>query len=399
MVTPDYAYQLLDSKLKKNQEITKEELMELVDSISVGSEGSITLTYSGPMGYRDAYGQNVSAKDEVERISRNHSETRTVDHTPAAKLLNDEVFKKAVASAFNVSPSEVERRGTEANQFLHDPVEGAWAKVSKRFVTDSNTKGNIRVVAPGANPNRVLAKSELSAVLDNKSITHVEGVSAEVLRNMPLSKAFEVISEQSQENLRDVDKAQAIYENVAFSQNFSVREQVLAYDNYRNALCQLVDQKVDLFNQQIKHVNGQHLTNDKQEQKQKENQEPEQDIQKLDGQSNNEIISDFKSNLDSSPDVKSGSHSQLEQLIEKNIESLTQEPEQNQEKKQKPEQGQVKGQEQAQEQEQEQVQEQEQKENQGQKQDVQQMDKQDSDQKQEQDQNQEQAQSVQQLTR
>ncbi|TBW48113.1 tandem-95 repeat protein, partial [Marinobacter halodurans] len=150
---------------------TPESIRDLISQLDVRGSGTTTLLYSGPLS------DGSSTNPLVQAMAVENSALRIVDNTEAAKFLdlNNSVLVEALENTFGDSPFE---RGTEANKFLFDVdyngQPGAWALTSERFV--SLAEGDVRILAPFANSERVFAQVELPLLLENPKVTSVDGI-------------------------------------------------------------------------------------------------------------------------------------------------------------------------------------------------------------------------------
>ncbi|MGQ0597916.1 S8 family serine peptidase [Aquabacterium sp.] len=150
---------------------TEAQLLGLINELSVNATGKVTLLYSGAFG-TDANGSKVKSGDVVTKLLNDGADIRVIDKTDAAKFLDireNLALKATLERVFGTNP---EFQGTTANNFLYKAEGGAWATTSKRFV--EATEGAVTILAPNAAADRVLAVTEIPAVLaDNSKITSI----------------------------------------------------------------------------------------------------------------------------------------------------------------------------------------------------------------------------------
>ncbi|MDO5091239.1 MAG: putative Ig domain-containing protein, partial [Cardiobacteriaceae bacterium] len=174
-------------------------LNEAVQQVSVSSPGGgkITVLYSGQVNGDSAAG--------IANKLAGHSDVRILDKTEAYKLLNHIDFKDIRAQALGYSNNDAlndfinkhypkgadgKRPSTYYNspesRFEFDGKDGLWAKISKRFVAE--TDGEIRVMlGTPVRPDSVFNATELEEILEqiesgNTKITKVSGIEIDDLR-------------------------------------------------------------------------------------------------------------------------------------------------------------------------------------------------------------------------
>ena len=148
---------------------TREGLRGLARQVSIESPGRVTVLYSGDVANR------VSSWNVVTAMDAAGEEIRIIDRSQAVKFLNSDEFIQLVARVHGVQATDIERR-TEAvkaaNTWLFDAERGPWADASARFA--DATRGEVKVIASGAAPDRVFALTELPHILTNPELTTIE---------------------------------------------------------------------------------------------------------------------------------------------------------------------------------------------------------------------------------
>ncbi len=146
---------------------TREALRELARQIDIDSPGKVTVLYSGGVADR------VSAWNVVKAMEAAGEDVRLIDRTKINKFLNSEEFISATADAHGIRAGDIRNRtpaAQAANDWLYHPTEGPWADASARFA--DATRGEVKVLASGAAPNRVFALTELPHILANSKSHH-----------------------------------------------------------------------------------------------------------------------------------------------------------------------------------------------------------------------------------
>ena len=194
----DEAIDLLIKDPSKYQ--TPETLRSLARQVSVESPGQVTVLYSGRVADR------VSAWNIVKAMEEAGEDVRLIDRTEINSFLNSREFTRAAAVAHGVTVDDM-RRGDPvakaANDWLYHPTDGPWADASARFA--DATRGEVKVIASGAAPDRVFAQTELPRILANPEVTTIEGIPRETLAARQSTHgtqaAFEMIVARSHENV------------------------------------------------------------------------------------------------------------------------------------------------------------------------------------------------------
>jgi hypothetical protein len=187
--------------LLKNPEAysTRDALRELARQVSVESAGRVTVLYSGDVASHLPSWKVVTAMEAA------GEDIRIIDRSQAAHFLNSDEFTQSVARAHGVQATDIERRteaGKAANTWLFDAERGPWADASARFA--DATRGEVKVIASGAAPDRVFALTELPHILTNPEVTTIEGIPRETLAARQAThgtqSAFDMIVATSYEN-------------------------------------------------------------------------------------------------------------------------------------------------------------------------------------------------------
>ncbi|MFG6417381.1 hypothetical protein ACG02S_26200 [Roseateles sp. DC23W] len=170
--------------LLQSIERTPQALLGLVKQISVEASGSFTVFYGGRLP------DDTSATAAVGRMLDAGEDIRVIDKTPAGKFLLSTEFLQAAGEASGLSGIDLQR--FIAGQLGKNPATdwiyesnvntGPWAAASKNFA--DATTGEMRLLVTGSEVDRVFNQVELPALLQNSSVTKIEGYSLEVLKSM-----------------------------------------------------------------------------------------------------------------------------------------------------------------------------------------------------------------------
>lgn len=203
-LTAEAAIELLRDNPSQYQ--TREALRELARQVDIDSPGKVTVLYSGGVADR------VSAWNVVKAMEANGEDVRLIDRTEINRFLNSEEFASATADAHGIRAVDIRTRtpaAKAANDWLYHPTDGPWADASVRFA--DATRGEVKVIASGAAPDRVFAQTELPRILANPAVTTVEGIPREVLAARQASHgsqaAFEMIVANSHDNVGTIRTA------------------------------------------------------------------------------------------------------------------------------------------------------------------------------------------------
>ena len=185
---------------------TREALRELAKQVDVDSPGRVTVLYSGGVADRVSAWQVVTAMQEA------GEDVRLIDRTEINKFLNSREFISATADAHGIRADDIRRRtptAQAANDWLYHPTDGPWADASARFA--DATRGEVKVLASGAAPNRVFALTELPHILTNPEVTTIEGIPRETLAARQATHgtqaAFDMIVANSHDNVGTIRTA------------------------------------------------------------------------------------------------------------------------------------------------------------------------------------------------
>ncbi|PIE74113.1 MAG: hypothetical protein CSA19_01450, partial [Deltaproteobacteria bacterium] len=170
----------LENANKKLEKVTTvQELVDILQEISVYSSGSPTVLYSG---------MSSRSEKEVLETCRSDDTVRMLDKTVAAKFLNhteNAVLVNALDRIFSQNDpgfdfyEAVKDKNSPLCKFLFGTGENnGWNIVSRRFVEE--TKGEV-VVLTGekASSDRIFFQTEWPVVKKNKNIAMINGVESE----------------------------------------------------------------------------------------------------------------------------------------------------------------------------------------------------------------------------
>jgi hypothetical protein len=177
---------------------TPDELRRLAAEVSVDSPGRVTVLYRG----NTASGAHPY---DVENAMRAAGEdARVIDRSQSARSLQSEAFNDAVSRAFGISSEQLKSgpEGEAARKLLYHPEQGSWADASARFA--EQTRGEVKLLVNGADPQRVFAATELPRILANPNVTTIEGIPRETLVSRQASHgtqaAFDMAVARAHEN-------------------------------------------------------------------------------------------------------------------------------------------------------------------------------------------------------
>jgi Ca2+-binding RTX toxin-like protein len=182
-------------------------LYDLVKQVNINATGRVTILFSGET---VSYGANnkpiISRQDIVNAMKLNGESIRIIDDTDAAKFLNSQEFKLALAGQYGLDGRDLESLPADLsstkqaalksmNDALYHPTSGPWAEASGRFV--DATDGEVRTLTGGAQPDRVFGATEVERVLNTTKITTIDGIPRIDLQARGVDDAFKAISAQS----------------------------------------------------------------------------------------------------------------------------------------------------------------------------------------------------------
>ena len=178
---------------------TEEQLLELASRVSVEAPGRVTVLYSGPTA------RSVHSSDVVSAMRVAGEDIRIIDRSPAATFLDSPAYRRAVAEAFGVQVADLRGNsaaGVEARTWLYHPEHGPWADASARFA--EQTRGEVKLLVNGADPQRVFGATELPRILANPNVTTIESIPRETLVARQASHgtqaAFDMVVARAHEN-------------------------------------------------------------------------------------------------------------------------------------------------------------------------------------------------------
>ncbi|MEZ5588522.1 MAG: hypothetical protein R3E46_15720 [Sedimenticolaceae bacterium] len=158
------------SNLTSSGDLLKSDLINLIGQVSVHAEGAVTVLYSGSVAGGPGSSEIIENMLEMTWISE------SLIRVWLLSLSNRGDFRRKVAEAFGIDFEVFDTDGYRgpATEWLGHETDGPWADVSRRFA--QATVGDVRVVAPEGDVSRILAQTELPALLDNPSVTSIDGV-------------------------------------------------------------------------------------------------------------------------------------------------------------------------------------------------------------------------------
>ncbi|WP_020379887.1 XVIPCD domain-containing protein [Dyella ginsengisoli] len=184
---------------------TPENLRELASQIDADASGKLTVLYSGPTT------KEVWSSDVIKAMNASGEDVRVIDNSQAARFLQSRDFYHAVAETYGI-PARPLINGTyrgPATDWLYDARQGPWADASARFV--DATRGEVRIIASDARPDRVFGAVELPHALANPNITTIEDVPRDVLAARQASHgtqaAFEMVVARARDNVGQLNVA------------------------------------------------------------------------------------------------------------------------------------------------------------------------------------------------
>lgn len=179
---------------------TPEQLRALAARVDADATGRTTVVYSGPTA------RGVWSSDVIDAMLASGEDIRVINTSEASKLLNSREFLSSVADAYDLNGI---RSLTDASKdhpakvWLYHPTEGPWADASARFA--DATVGEVRAIVSDAPLDRVFGATELPHLLNNPSVTSIEGIPRETLAARQASQggnaAFDMVAARSYENV------------------------------------------------------------------------------------------------------------------------------------------------------------------------------------------------------
>lgn len=177
-LSPLSAEQALDTLTKHPDRYqTRDDLADLVRSVSVETPEDTTVLYSGNLQ------ADCSANDLCIAMSNQGESIRIINNTEAAKFLESDELLNAIAQVHGTTAIEVrDDRTNPGNDFLFNGKDGLWAQTSERFVNGAH--GNLLTATPYANGTRVFAQVELLTALNNETIHSINDIPKEVFQHI-----------------------------------------------------------------------------------------------------------------------------------------------------------------------------------------------------------------------
>ncbi len=225
--------------------LSVQDYYDFVDTLDATPEaGKLNILYSGKL-ERDAVG-NVLDGRIVDGVKLPNSAVTAnglalaidqgtaggvniIDKTQAAQFLVSDAFDNNFRAAMQNANPNISVGGqpplsqADYNLKIKDlmdaekynkPVDGFWGKLSDRYTKAMS--GEVKIIAPFADPNRTFSLVEYRNVLDNTKITNVEGVDKKFLTDSVearaqqlggTSDAYNIARAESRQNIQNVSKA------------------------------------------------------------------------------------------------------------------------------------------------------------------------------------------------
>ncbi|WP_281061362.1 calcium-binding protein, partial [Sphingobium sp. Sx8-8] len=144
---------------------TVEQLRQLLSTVDVSGppDTKSTILYSGRIGGANG----ISTEQIAINIAQSDNKISIINNTDAAQLLINEDFQEKLLIAATNEQKDF-------NDILFNGSSGFWAETSGRFA--SSASGNIIAIGPEADFSRVFGQVELPALMDNPSITSINGI-------------------------------------------------------------------------------------------------------------------------------------------------------------------------------------------------------------------------------
>ena len=162
-------------------------LYDLAKQVNINASGSVTILYSGQITSYDSNGKPiVSTAAVLDAMKLNGESIRIIDTTDAAKFLDSQQFREALAAQYDLNGDDLRAKPADLsptkqaalksmNDALYHPTTGPWAEASGRFV--DATVGEVRTLTGGASADRgVFSQTEVPAALKNANITTIDGI-------------------------------------------------------------------------------------------------------------------------------------------------------------------------------------------------------------------------------
>ena len=167
---------------------TPQALMSLVAQVSVAHADGLptdrTVLYSGDI---DEGPPPLGSWKLATALQGQDPGVLIIDVTERGRFLSSEAFQDAMLRAFAKEGFETyaditKARDSEANKFLFDAEDGAWAKASRSFA--ESLEGDVVVLSSKANPARTFGLVELPALLANPKVNSVNVIAKNTLAQL-----------------------------------------------------------------------------------------------------------------------------------------------------------------------------------------------------------------------
>ena len=124
-------------------------------AMQIAQEGDVTTALNGAVVYSVSYMPTNENKEQALEYVRNNAEAKMLDDTPCGRAL--------IALGLDGKVNEV---GEEITQI--------WRMASARYIAAAS--GNINAFVKGADERSTFCTTELSEILKNPQITHINGM-------------------------------------------------------------------------------------------------------------------------------------------------------------------------------------------------------------------------------
>ncbi len=168
-LTSDQAIALLREQPEAYR--TPESLRALAAQVDADASGTVTVLYGGHVA------KDIHSTEVIKGMIAAGEDVRVIDKSQAARFLQSDDFYHAVAETYGLPDFQSLTNGSyrgPATDWLYNGKSGPWADASGRFA--DATKGEVRAVVNGAEPDRVFGTTEVPRILDNSKVTSVEGI-------------------------------------------------------------------------------------------------------------------------------------------------------------------------------------------------------------------------------
>ena len=185
---------------------TVEQLTALIDEIEVGGGGGRTLLFSAQVSSAAAAnGSAIKSFELAASLAASHPQLLFMNELPIGRFLDRDTGSKRSNELLIAKLDELfdGDRG-KINDYLYGSRDasgnrvpnGIWDRVSARFA--GAAQGDVLTITAGARPDGVFAQTEVAALLANPHVTRVDGIPIHLLRQLGPTKAFELITAQSE---------------------------------------------------------------------------------------------------------------------------------------------------------------------------------------------------------